>query len=332
MQVEETTRLAMPVLFGRRGPLIEVRPDVACLQLSLVNVYFVGDQGAGDRTWALVDAGLGWSAGKILRAAEERFGAGSRPESIILTHGHFDHVGALLALAEHWEAPVYAHPLELPYLTGRSSYPPPDPAVGGGGMSLLSRFYPRGPIQLGSRVHALPEDNMVPGMPGWRWIHSPGHTAGHVSLFRDSDRTLIAGDAFVTVAQESALAVLFQRQQIHGPPAYYTQDWDAARRSVERLAELRPNAAATGHGLPMIGDALIEGLDWLLANWDQKAQPAYGRYVRQPVRADERGLVSVPPPVPDRQLIALAGLSIAAVTAGVLWRRFSRHGSAGRWS
>ena len=42
-------------------------------------------------------------------------------------------------------------------------------------------------------------------MPGWRWVHTPGHTAGHVSLFRDADRTLIAGDAFVTTKQESAL-------------------------------------------------------------------------------------------------------------------------------
>jgi hypothetical protein len=39
-------------------------------------------------------------------------------------------------------------------------------------------------------------------MPGWRWMHTPGHTEGHVCLFRNSDRTLIAGDAFTTTKQE----------------------------------------------------------------------------------------------------------------------------------
>ena len=66
------------------------------------------------------------------------FGHGNRPAAILLTHGHFDHVGALKTLAEEWDVPVYAHTLELPYLTGRSSYPPPDPSVGGGAMAAMS--------------------------------------------------------------------------------------------------------------------------------------------------------------------------------------------------
>jgi glyoxylase-like metal-dependent hydrolase (beta-lactamase superfamily II) len=69
--------------------------------------------------WVLVDAGLPGSAGTIRRHAAEIFGSEARPAAIILTHGHFDHVGALLTLATEWDVPVYAHPLELPYLTGR---------------------------------------------------------------------------------------------------------------------------------------------------------------------------------------------------------------------
>jgi glyoxylase-like metal-dependent hydrolase (beta-lactamase superfamily II) len=271
----------------------------------------------------LVDAGLGISAERIRRAAADRFGSGSRPAAIILTHGHFDHVGAVRDLAEEWDVPVYAHHLEAPFLAGKAAYPPPDPAVGGGAMAFLSRFYPRGPIDLGHRLRALPAAEL-PSMPGWRWIHTPGHTAGHVSLFRDADRTLIAGDAFVTTVQESALAIWSQRQEVHRPPAYYTSDWRAARESVETLARLRPEVAATGHGAPMRGERMRDQLDALVQHWEQ-AVPRHGRYVREPAIVDEQGVRHLPPPVADPQLVVVAGLGLLTV-AGVLWMR-----SRSRW-
>ena len=79
--------------------------------------------------------------------------------------------------------------------------------------TLLSFAYPNSAIDLGSRVRSLPDDGSVPHMPGWRWIHTPGHTGGHVALFRDSDRCLIAGDAFVTTRQESLYAVMTQSRR-----------------------------------------------------------------------------------------------------------------------
>jgi glyoxylase-like metal-dependent hydrolase (beta-lactamase superfamily II) len=71
-------------------------------------------------------------------------------------------------------------------------------------MARLSPLYPRGPVNVSGRLRALPADGSVPGMPGWRWVHTPGHTPGHVSLWRESDRTILAGDAFITTRQESA--------------------------------------------------------------------------------------------------------------------------------
>ena len=300
-----------------------VAADLAYLRTVFVNLFFYGRPGAPSGSWVLIDAGLPGSARWILAAAEERFGPWAYPAAIVLTHGHFDHVGALHALLEKWNVPVYAHPLELPYLTGQSAYPPPDPTVGGGAMSALSRFYPRGPYNFRDHIQPLPADGSVPGMPDWRWIHTPGHTPGHVALYRESDRTLIAGDAFVTTKQESAIAALTQRPEIHGPPAYFTPDWVSARRSVEQLAALEPLRVATGHGPPLEGEEMLQGLRRLARDFDRVAVPRRGRYVGQPARADERGVVALPPAVPDPLPRMLLGLGVALL-AGALLRRSIR--------
>jgi glyoxylase-like metal-dependent hydrolase (beta-lactamase superfamily II) len=182
---------------------------------------------------------------------------------------------------------VYAHPLELPYLSGRASYPPGDPSVGGGLMAALARLYPRGPVNLGARLQASPDDGTLPGMPGWRCIHTPGHSVGHVSLWRQADRTLIVGDAFVTTAQESAYAVTVQRPEMHGPPKYYTIDWSKARESVRLLADLEPEVVITGHGRPMRGAEMRAALHRLASEFDRIAVPETGRYLRTPARAED---------------------------------------------
>jgi glyoxylase-like metal-dependent hydrolase (beta-lactamase superfamily II) len=189
-------------------------------------------------------------------------------------------------LAESWDVPVYAHPLELPYLNGTASYPPPDPSVGGGLMATLSPLYPRGPYDVSRWLQPLPEDGEVPSMPGWRWIHVPGHTPGQVAFWREGDRTLIAADAFITTRQESAYAAALQKPELHGPPAYYTQDWQAARESVRRLAALEPEVVVTGHGLAMQGPEMRAALGLLARDFDTIAVPEEGRYVSKPTKAE----------------------------------------------
>lgn len=262
----------------------QIAADVACVRILIANICLIGTPGgAASGEWILVDTGMPVLQGWVRAAAARRFGWESRPGAIILTHGHFDHVGAVKELAEEWGVPVYAHKREVPFLTGERSYPPADPTVGGGLMARLSPLYPRRPIDLGDQVRPLPADGSVPGLPDWRWIPTPGHTPGHVSLFRERDRVLIAGDAFTTVKQESFWAVLTQRQEIHGPPAYFTPDWLEAKRSVERLAALEPAVAATGHGIPMQGERLDRELRSLALEFDRRAVPAQGRYVRRAV-------------------------------------------------
>ncbi len=269
--------------------------DVAYLRTVMVNLYFIGPVGAGDREWILVDAGLSGYADQIARAAAKRFGQGSRPGAIVLTHGHFDHVGSLEQLARRWEVPIYAHPMEMPYLTGQSAYPPTDPSVGGGLISALSWSFPIGPFDFGSNVKALPDDMTVPGLYGWRWVFTPGHTPGHVSLFRDADRTLITGDAIVTTRQESAYAVISQRRELHGPPMYFTPDWTAAAKSVAALAALEPEIVASGHGEPLQGAAMRANLHALACNFHERAVPRQGRYLARAAVTDQTGIVKLPP-------------------------------------
>lgn len=258
----------------------EVTPDLIRIRYLFTNLYMQGTP----ENWVLIDAGLSGCADEIIQAAEERFGPGATPLAIIMTHGHFDHVGAFPEIFDRWDVPVYAHTLEVPHLTGIRDYPEPDPTVGKGAMAMMSFAYPNKAVDLGSRVESLPQDGSVPHMPGWRWIHTPGHTDGHVSLFRDEDRLLIAGDAFVTTKQESLYEVMQQKQGVHGPPAYFTPDWTSARTSVQTLAALNPAIAATGHGTPMRGPELTAGLEELVAHFDDIAVPDHGKYVPDDTR------------------------------------------------
>lgn len=294
--------------------LFAVAPGVWGMKDVFVNVYAILNP--SENNWFLVDAGVKWSAPKIKRMAELLFGAGSKPAAIILTHGHFDHVGSLVQLATEWDVQVYAHHLEMPYLTGVSSYPPADPTVGGGLMADLSFLYPKTPINIEDRVISLPQSGLIPGLPEWKFIHTPGHAPGHISLFRDSDKVLIAGDAIVTTKQESALFVALQLKKLSGPPKYFTCDWSAAATSVRQIADLEPDVIATGHGRPMRGAGMRKTLHNLANDFYRVAFPKNGRYAHQPAVTDDSGIVSLPPK--NKNATASPTLKLLGISAGLL--------------
>lgn len=231
-----------------------VAGDILMLQLGSVNAYLVGRRGG---EIALVDTGLIHCADFIQETVERHFGRDARPHAIILTHGHFDHVGTVITLANRWDVRVFCHPLEMPYLTGQREYLAPDPSAEDGVVPLS--------INLGTRVAPLPEDGSVPAMEGWRWIHTPGHADGHVALFRERDRTLIAGDALDTVT-----------------PEFITVDWLEAHRSAAHLKELNPSLVLPSHGDPLTGEELHSRLDMLAQQFTDITAIDQARFVEGP--------------------------------------------------
>jgi len=226
----------------------EIAPGIAIIPTLIANAYLVGDTSS----WVLVDACPPGNDSRIRRAAEHRFGRGSRPRAILLTHGHFDHAGSAGALASEWGVRIYAHPRELPYLTGTAEYPPMN-LTGPGFFTRLARFFPTRTANLEQHIEPLDPSQPIPGLPDWQMIETPGHTPGHVAFFRRSDSALLAGDALTTMNLDSFWGTILQRHQVCPPPRPATHDWPSAHRSIKQLASLRPSLIAAGHGRPVRG-------------------------------------------------------------------------------
>ncbi|WP_152190030.1 nitroreductase/quinone reductase family protein [Georgenia satyanarayanai] len=233
-----------------------IAPDVHVVTVPGVvaaNVYLIRSGGA----WALVDAGWPASAEPIRTAVDAVLGPGAHPAAIVLTHLHPDHSGAAGALARDWGVPVLAHEAELPMAAGRylPEYAMPlDRWVVVPLMRLLPAATRRRVEAAGDItdiISPLDADGIVPGLPDWRWVHTPGHTPGHVAYLRSSDGVLITGDAIATVDLNSFRGLLLRRAEVAGPPRYTTWNWSIALRSVEALAALGPRVLAPGHGRPL---------------------------------------------------------------------------------
>lgn len=238
----------------------EIAPDVHWLGLkgrTRTNVYLIGS----GSSWALIDAGWEKDGPAIMRAAETTFGAGARPAAILLTHVHPDHDGSALELARAWDCPVYVHPDELPQACGdfaaiSAAAGPLDtwlilPLMRALGRRRRAAILERSSLE--SVARSYDPSGYVPGLPGWTCVPTPGHTPGHVSFLRLTDRVLVTGDALVTLQVNSVSGLLAAREGLSGPPRYTTWDWRRAKSSVAALARIEPLVLAGGHGTPLRG-------------------------------------------------------------------------------
>jgi glyoxylase-like metal-dependent hydrolase (beta-lactamase superfamily II) len=238
----------------------EIAPEVHLLGpwgRAQTNAYLVRD----GSSWLLIDAGWENDGPRIQAAARSLLGPGQVPAAIFLTHAHPDHDGSARDLAQAWGCPIYAHPAEIPLATGdframqmyagpldRRLVLPLMRAVGRGRREAILAG-----SSLAGIVQPLPPGGAIPGMEGWQWIHTPGHTPGHVAFFRARDRVVISGDAVLTLAVNSWSGLLRQAQGLSGPPWYTTWDREAATASIVAIADLEPAVLAAGHGLPLAG-------------------------------------------------------------------------------
>lgn len=180
------------------------------VNLSFVSAYLLIRGGEA----AVVDLGTDGSAdaiGSALTAAGSGWGA---VRHVILTHQHPDHAGGLAGVAPQVKAAIYAGEADLAGITSAQ---------------------PLQPVKDGDEIFGL------------QIIGTPGHTAGHVSVFDPSTGVLVAGDALRTTGG------------LVGPDPKYTADTAQAAASVRKLAALGVKTILPGHGDPLTsgaGDAL----------------------------------------------------------------------------
>ena len=190
---------------------------------NVMNVYLVGD--------VLVDAASRHAARRILRQLDGRpLGAH------VVTHAHPDHQGATHAVCERRGAPLWAGERDADALEdGRIAERQPDHP-----MNRLSEWaFPGPPHPVARR---LQEGDAV---AGFAVLDTPGHSAGHISLWRESDRTLLLGDVAFGCNPLTGVPGL------HEPPDFFTPDPPRNRESLRRLGELGPALVLFGHGPPL---------------------------------------------------------------------------------
>lgn len=263
---------------------IQIAPRVHQLNLGFVNAYAI----ESGESWVLVDSGT-----KLNLAALQNLEAhfGKAPVALLLTHGHFDHAGSALDLAEQWNIKIYASHLEKPFLVGQSIYPPADPTIGGP-LALVTRVIPQPIFNFTGRLELYPENGELPFLAGWQILDTPGHTPGHVSLWREADRVLIAGDALATADFDSYLGMATQKKQFARGGSPFTPDWEASKKSVGKLADLEPSIVAAGHGQPISGADVPTQMREFERIF---TAPDHGRYVSEAARFDENGVIYLPP-------------------------------------
>ncbi len=205
-----------------------------------INAYLIGD--------VLVDTGIKQSAGKIAGMLAER-----KISAIALTHAHPDHAGALNRLAKQFGVPVWCGAADRAATeAGRVVVSSTILRLRLGGIAQAAGGFDGTPV-----ARSLAEGDSLAA--GFTVLDTPGHSPGHVSFWREADRTLICGDVFFGMNILTTLPGLYQ------PFALATPDPAENRNSERRLAALVPDTVGFGHGPVLNQDAAAKLRDFVHA-------------------------------------------------------------------
>ena len=171
----------------------------------------------------LVDPGFGSDTLPLIAWLQAQAIPPERLALIVNTHFDCDHVGANHALAEGYALPIAAHHIEATAVNAR------DPAA-------CRARYLHQPVEPYRIAWALQEGDVIDtGTARWIVLHTPGHTAGHISLHAPDQGLLVVGDTvhsddlgWIDVTQPEML--------------------DATAATLQRLAALPLRCAWSGHG------------------------------------------------------------------------------------
>lgn len=220
-------------------PIRRVAEDVFHIALTprdAVNAYLLGD--------IVVDAGTKGAAKRLIEALR-----GHATGALALTHGHPDHAGGARRLVDALELPVWVGERDRADVeSGRPTAADTwaRPAVTG------LTHYPPAPV-----ARSLREGDDLGH--GFVVLETPGHADGHLAFWRESDRTLVAGDVLFH------MNVVTTMPGLHEPPRILTRDPRRNRHSARRLAALEPELVLFGHGPPLRDPAALKAFTGALA-------------------------------------------------------------------
>ena len=184
---------------------------------------------------ALVDAGFPGKASVVFDAIRQLGRTPRDLRHLIFTHGHPDHIGSAAAIVRETGATTYMHAVDAPFAETGGPFRPMTPAPG-----LLPRTAYRFIWRPQERMEPVRIDRHItdgetlPIAGGLPVVHTPGHCAGQVAFLWQGERLLIAGDVGMNI-----LGL--------GDPVGF-EDMEEGRRSQRKVAAVRFDAAAFGHG------------------------------------------------------------------------------------
>jgi len=220
----------------------EIFPFVYGISMGYVNAFLLAEEDG----ITLIDSGLPNRKATILGALSRLGRRAAELKHIAVTHHHVDHTGSLAALVEASGAKVYVHPADAPIVRGEKPAPGPNPnSIAGKILGPVIMRLPGSKLQPTKVDQEVRDGQELPVAGGMKAVHTPGHTAGHLSY-------LLAGHGGVLFAGDAA-GNIFGRL---GPPlGMFTEDMAQAKLTLRKLAELEFDTACFGHGRVLKGKA-----------------------------------------------------------------------------